>query len=1445
MISSQHQPQAIYKNSIALDLGAKYTGIFLTHHRSGDPLRASDTQACTLVMPSDGDGILYSSQSRRAARHRMRGHKRFALARKLLFTIVDHRFAKLGMSLTGAEVRTVHEALSALLKRRGYSRIDANVDLTVLDAVDPSIFEAHPILNGYFNGASPLGDQWENLCENLSELHRFYNDQNIPQAKKEHKKFISRALPELDKKDVADAAAALSALREDANNLILALECGHRHRSEYLRAIRADMAHDSRLAPVSLAFGGVDRLWRLVGNLSNLQLRAYRWYFNAPYMARDNIWDIERLQKNIVRAFQYFHPAPAQSDSHKQLIEELKAAKDIVECLCSLDPERTIPPYEDQNNRRPPVDLTLLLSPSSLTQQYGERWKVWAQRLASRDSDLLEDLDEIVSTVDRKSRSVIMGGHPFELNDYKLSYVLHRAMDRSKPRDPYSLRRLSQPQFAQANSAAAALELLGRVIGTQHISSFLDLCAKYYDEVQQAKVGLWRLRPHNVLERADIHPPMKNKVLNILVGSMLGIDGIRAQEFIEKIWPSTVIGRSSVRSLCQFIEKSRKDYGNGFALEYERACRQENEGLKLNAEQKELVSISKKVNGLTNFLQKSLGLDDRQADRIRNPFTLSQLYNLIETDRAGFASTSKAVFLENAWRMRQPKDGVDGANCARLPADCIRPFDGMLRRLLDRQSWEITRLASSKIRKSVIETNARIDVAIIVEQNKFDFSASLLDIKRNLVTKAKVDKGKKQAQQAADRMQQRWLNKTERIKAASLGICAYTGKPLADEVEIDHIIPRSRTTKQLGTIFNAEPNLIAVSREGNQIKADREYSLENLSPVYLERQFGTSDLATIENTIELTVKELEQNGRLKIFELLSEVERKCVRHALFLPSCSDARQTVQGMLGNLFKTRVNGTQAWLARSVIEKVESCLGDWCRERGNRLCFGVWSGQAEDVHALRTALGRADAELEKPEVQPVASHAVDAMCVYASACGVESIREFMDADGDLADESQIEKLRALYRANCDLIRVTRLNPAQKKDLASAPIFKEGIVAEKFLPVLVHKGQVFVGFEIPKKSDSNARSAAVTGKNPMRLVDVIKPYVKEQDSIAQKTSYTLHIDPAKAFELLAEVARSEQVAPEQRVAANVLDALRYCTVRKEIKAVFLSANKKLIGEKDWEKKKKDFCVSVKLSARTVGFPEKDSFKVESSVQIPAIDAWCQVWDAIKSNDAGTFDEKQLDVTMEDARRSTRRLQHVKVRRVWSLPTLAKPSGLFRIKRQTSEKELIYQVHTINGAAYVGFAADSKGDVDWKSPQIRSALNADDVVPIGARFQRVANLVPMTEWRRIYSEDCIELWMCPNSEGRCRIRARVPGDTFLALVQDQLKSPMRSTSEMKSADWGTVSLPLPVRELMGKPRSNLFIESVSKETVVFSYIVESTSAAMKMAYNRALEWHGYEKFND
>ena len=127
-----------------------------------------------------------------------------------------------------------------------------------------------------------------------------------------------------------------------------------------------------------------------------------------------------------------------------------------------------------------------------------------------------------------------------------------------------------------------------------------------------------------------------------------------------------------------------------------------------------------------------------------------------------------------------------------------------MRRLVDRQAWEIAKRASTDIQSKVDFSNGIVDVSIFVEENKFEFSASVADLKKNKRVKDKM-------LSEAEKLETRWLNKNERIKKASRETCPYTGDRLAEGGEIDHILPRSLIKDARGIVFNAEPNLIYAS----------------------------------------------------------------------------------------------------------------------------------------------------------------------------------------------------------------------------------------------------------------------------------------------------------------------------------------------------------------------------------------------------------------------------------------------------------------------------------------------------------------------------------------------------------------------------------------------------------------------------------------------------------
>ncbi len=772
-----------FRTAVGIDLGAKYTGVVIANSKPEENLTQEDLSAFTIVMP-DSDKMTLSQAQRTAVRHRIRGKKRFNLARRLAMLIIGEKLASCNLSLTATEQAKMTEAVSGLLRRRGYSRIESEIDLTILEDANPEWFAQHNTLKHFFpNPNYPLANQWEELTNKIENVRDL--DQKLSKISANDFKDAFKELG-LDKDEIATAKDAACTVRDAAHNIVTQQLMGHKHRAKYLEELLHDLNRgDSRLEKVIDAFGGVERFHHMIGNISNLQLRAERWYFNAPNMINGDKWEPKKLKRSLIRAFKYFHPSQ-EGDEKKRLadlVSELDDSEDIIETLCTINPIRTIPPYEDQNNRRPPLDQTLFLDPKKLTAHFQDKWTTWAKAFAKETPELEEGLDSNLNQTDRKSRVQRDGNVPLPTLQYHFAYILQRVLDRSSALDPYAIRAQSYGAVLQG-----ARHKLETVLGKQHTDTFLQFASDYYDEVASAKVGLWLPITSVFLERADIHPPMKKKILSRLVGAVLQNQEL-GQQFLDEVWEKK-LGRSSVRSICSSIEATRKKYGGDFNRLYRRALYRLSQQDKLSAEDKIFAKLSEKVEVVANAIAKSLNLSDSQKEKFANPYSLAQLFTLIETERDGFTSVSVAAHNENSWRM-QMQEFIDEkgnkrqcANCSRLPADATRPFDGVVRRLIDRNAWEITQRVAESIRSNVKDTQCHVEIPLFVEENQFEFSASVADLKKNAISR-------KKHQGTSEAQNKRWQDKIARIKNASHSLCPYTGQTIGLKGEIDHIIPRS------------------------------------------------------------------------------------------------------------------------------------------------------------------------------------------------------------------------------------------------------------------------------------------------------------------------------------------------------------------------------------------------------------------------------------------------------------------------------------------------------------------------------------------------------------------------------------------------------------------------------------------------------------------------------
>ena len=241
---------------VAIDLGARYTGTFSILHKSSRLPSKDDCRAATYVLPEDGGKMTYSQRNRTAVRHRIRGKKRFALARRMAMLIIREKLAAKSVTLTSSETRRLAEAVSSLLRRRGYNRLETETDndLTVLENIEPEVFSEHEILGKYFYAGTDLAIQWETLSQDLSKISSLLAERL---SEKDFKKYLTGLIPD-DKNKIKHIISVFKMLIDEAESINMQCVLGHKHRTQYLSDIHADMHRDTRLSKAAEAFGGVD-----------------------------------------------------------------------------------------------------------------------------------------------------------------------------------------------------------------------------------------------------------------------------------------------------------------------------------------------------------------------------------------------------------------------------------------------------------------------------------------------------------------------------------------------------------------------------------------------------------------------------------------------------------------------------------------------------------------------------------------------------------------------------------------------------------------------------------------------------------------------------------------------------------------------------------------------------------------------------------------------------------------------------------------------------------------------------------------------------------------------------------------------------------------------------------------------------------------------------------
>lgn len=1401
-------PKTVYSN-IAIDLGGKYTGC-VSYTSSIQPL-ADDINAFIIEMPDEGSSIKYTVKDRTQKRHMVRSLDRFKKARKLIYLIVASIVRR---ELTSDE----KEAISSLMKRRGYTRLEAEIELDILKECPVDLFTLY--LNDLFDENQSLYDQFNQKCCDLDTAKA------MKKALASEELSIALKSSDLGKTEKTLYKSAFNTMVEAADNIINTCEFGNKHRKQYLSDIKFDLNKDSRLNDIVKVLGDSEKLYRCIGNISNLQLRSLRWYFNDISMKGEPKWVPEKFKKVWVRAYKYFHYPKEDQLKARALIKDLESAEDATSLLCTIDPFETIPPYEDQNNRNPPTDLTLLLSPKELDAKYSTLWEDWAEKFANLYPNLTYQLDDIVKTTDRKSRIELKNSSSYTKSKVLHSYILQRLFDLSANKDdPVTLLRAWVRDPSNAN-LASTVKIIHSVVGERE-DEFYRLAQSYYNEVEMAKSGLWTVVESPLLEISGIHPPMKNKVISTLVGNVLGINNDFDYEKFLEVWKSPIKGRKTLKSICRDIEKLRKDYGNTFKVEYDYAIYSaKNKKKSLTADQKKLVEIYKIIEDISPLVWNNISQDPLSEIKFNNPFSLAQLYTLIENNTMGFSSNCVAVNKENNARM-QFLSG-NHALCSRLPTESVRPFDGALGKILERQAFEIAKAKSSEIKELDSLNDAVINVGILIEQNKFEFTESVAKIKKSKLLK----KIQKRTQSGICRQLEQWKSKEQRIKDSSRGMCPYTGEPISElsNGEIDHIIPRSFTKASMGTIFNSEANLIFCSKKGNQTKKENVYTLRDLSPKYLNAIFGTADIAKIQQEIDSTVAILGDKNPRFLFDMMNPKEQDCCRHALFMPH-SKAYQIVVSALARSYSTRVNGTQSYFVKAIISKLRNELSSWLKSHNSALNVFAYKVDPSDVHSTRENLSKSNPFLKKQENQPITSHAIDAMCVLSAASTVESISEKISENGSIAFLSDLDNLEKVLPNQYRVLRIEKKSFSNKDVPESRKLFKDTIYAEHFLTVMSLKEQLKVGFNW--NSNENGNSVEIV-KGQKEFLELLSPFFTNK-VVIDGSFHAYKIDKIRAFNFIHKYLSHEiddnQMSKRQY---ELLNSLHYTTLNTDVSSIY--AQNKFKDRKEIMKKE-NFEIKIK-------FPSWLKSDGRKSLELPSKLEWEAV--VSKFEDLlGKKDENGLDIFYERLnlkKKNTSVLKHKGTRRVFSLPVISTPSGGIRIRRQSFDNKDVYQMVAANTPETVlskGFSIQN-GKVSWSDTVMVDSYIGKNLTAVDKAVTVSDCFVPMEEERLVFKDDSLSIFMSPSSEGRRMIRIVQSFDDFNSCLGDKFKSPLDMPSDMTLASNDSCHdldnlLSKINKDFTGKPRDGKIKLLTIGNKVCYWYQVASSNKKMQEVFDNPL----------
>lgn len=447
------------KLSINIDMGAKNNGVFVAKIKD-DKIISKEA----FNVKIDEKSLNFSKKDRTTIRHAKRNNQRQKLAKRLLDEIIN-----INIFLSDEK-----EFLHGLLKNRGFNYFNIDFDLELdLEVVE----KLNQIENFEFKDCANLEDFEREISK---KLENFANLQEATMFLNSQKELLKSQ--KQDEKDLKNAKKSLIDFLDSVRNEILK---NNKHRKSYFKDIKALLNEPKYQNIITKTKFSADEFYNLICNISNLQLRILRRYFNKK-SPNNTEFDDKKLKDKIQK---YLNFTTFKSDDEKS---NKKAMLQVLQngslyFLTTLNPLVSIPPYESLNNKNPQICNALVIKNELSSTLKNTLEKILAHDEFSRI--LINEFGEVLKFDN--------------LNDKEIKTIFQRFLDISKG---FLSDEKLYPRELDKNA-----EIFKREFGLSH-ENFVELknfATKYYDEIALAKKGLLQ---GQILEPCGLHTPHKNNL---------------------------------------------------------------------------------------------------------------------------------------------------------------------------------------------------------------------------------------------------------------------------------------------------------------------------------------------------------------------------------------------------------------------------------------------------------------------------------------------------------------------------------------------------------------------------------------------------------------------------------------------------------------------------------------------------------------------------------------------------------------------------------------------------------------------------------------------------------------------------------------------------------------------------------------------------------------------